>query len=122
MNVRALVTTLGFVAMVFACDRRAKPNVGGDPVRGREYLETRGCGACHTIPGVRGARGKVAAPLDGFALRTFFAGDLPNTQQNLVDWVMHPRRLRPKTAMPDLGIETAEARDITAYLYTLDGT
>lgn len=118
------ISAFGVIALstltLAACDERARPNAGGDVERGRASIETRGCGACHEIPGVRGARGRVAAPLSHFAQRTFIVGEVPNDPERLVDWVMHPRALRPKTAMPELGIDTAEARDIAAYLYTLD--
>ncbi|HEX6210600.1 MAG TPA: cytochrome C1, partial [Methylomirabilota bacterium] len=52
---------------------------GGDPARGRAVIREFGCGACHTIPGVRGARGLVGPPLTAFARRTYVAGRLPNT-------------------------------------------
>jgi cytochrome c len=32
---------------------------------------------------------------------------------------MDPKEVEPGTAMPDLGIGEAEARDIAAYLFTL---
>jgi cytochrome c551/c552 len=32
---------------------------GGDPERGRSLIQAYGCGTCHTIAGVRGARGRV---------------------------------------------------------------
>ena len=101
-------------------DPSARPRTGGDPVRGEMVILTHGCGACHTIPGIRGARGLVAQPLTFWSKRTFIAGELPNTPDNLVRWVMDPRAIRPKTAMPNLGLDMQEARDVAAYLYTLD--
>jgi cytochrome c len=92
---------------------------GGDPGRGEQAILDRHCGACHTIPGIRGARGVVAAPLTQFALRTYIAGQVPNTPANLVRWIEEPRRIDPGNAMPALGIGEEEARDVAAYLYTL---
>jgi cytochrome c1 len=46
---------------------------------------------------------------------------LPNSADNLVRWIQHPRTIEPKTAMPDLGVSNQDARDIAAYLYTLSG-
>ena len=92
---------------------------GGDPDRGRELIEARNCGSCHRIPGVRGARGLVAPPLDAFARRTFVAGQVPNTPENLVSWIRDPHAVEPGTAMPDLGLSEEQARDVAAYLYTL---
>lgn len=91
----------------------------GDPEHGKTLIREYGCGACHTIPGVRGARGMVAPPLTAFGRRTFIAGQLPNEPQNLVRWITGPPGVEPGTAMPDLGVSTEEARHIAAYLYTL---
>jgi cytochrome c2 len=41
-----------------------------------------------------------------------------NTPENLVRWIQHPRKLSPKTAMPDTGISQNDAKDIAAYLYS----
>jgi cytochrome c1 len=101
-------------------EKAARPISGGDVQRGEHAIYDRGCGACHVIPGVRGARGTVAQSLLGFSQRTFIAGELPNTPDNLVRWVMNPPSIRPATAMPNLGIGSDEARDIAAYLYALD--
>lgn len=93
--------------------------VSGNAEHGRRVMEEKGCGACHTVPGVHGADGLVGPPLIYFSRRTMIAGELPNTQQNLVQWIEHPRQVNPKTAMPDLGVDDDQAYDITAYLYTL---
>jgi cytochrome c2 len=94
-------------------------NTGGDAHRGRAVIEARDCGACHTIPGVRSARGVVAPPLFWFSRRTYIAGELPNTPENLIRWVREPQAVEPRTAMPTLGLSEQEARDVAAYLYTL---
>jgi cytochrome c1 len=94
-------------------------STGGDAHRGRKVIEDFNCGSCHTIPGVRGARGLVAPPLFWFSRRTYIAGELPNTPDNLVLWVRAPQEVEPKTAMPTLGLTEQQARDVAAYLYTL---
>ena len=73
--------------------------------------------ACHTIDGVPGAHGLVGPPLDGIALREFIAGELPNTPQNLMRWIQHPRQVEPHTVMPEMGVTEQDSRDIAAYLY-----
>ncbi|HET9464744.1 MAG TPA: hypothetical protein VFO71_04360 [Gemmatimonadales bacterium] len=93
--------------------------VGGDAERGRVALDGFGCGACHLIPGVTGARGMVGPPLAQFALRSYIAGQLPNQPDNLLRWLQDPPAIEPGTAMPDLGVTPAVARDMAAYLYTL---
>jgi len=87
--------------------------------RGRTLIAERNCGTCHTIPGVAGATGTVAAPLSRFAQRTFVAGVIPNTHENLAAWIANPQSIDPKTAMPNLGITPDESRDMAAYLESL---
>jgi cytochrome c2 len=94
--------------------------VGGDSARGVIALGQHGCGTCHVIPGVIGARGVVGPSLRGVAGRPYLAGTLPNNSTNLIRWIRDPRSIEPRTMMPVLGVTEAEARDIAAYLYTLD--
>ncbi len=104
-----------------ACDRgRPHPLVaGGDAERGRERIVAYGCGSCHTIPGIRTAHGMAGPPLAQFARRSYIAGEVPNSASHLVRWISSPQSIEPGTAMPDLGVTAADARDIAAYLYTL---
>jgi cytochrome c2 len=92
---------------------------GGNPVYGYHSILTYGCGACHTIPGVPGATGKVGPSLVEFRSRAMIAGVLANNDKNLIEWIRHPRKVDPRTAMPDLGVSENEAKDIAAYLYAL---
>jgi cytochrome c1 len=91
----------------------------GNAKHGRQLIEAYGCGACHIIPGVHAARGLVGPPLILFGGRTMIAGELPNTPENLELWIENPRAIEPQTAMPDLGLNGAQAADIAAYLYKL---
>jgi cytochrome c len=90
---------------------------GGDAQRGREAIVRYGCGACHVIPGIRGANGRVGPQLYDFLNQIYIAGMLPNRPENLIVWIQNPRGVNPGTAMPDMGITEAEARDIAAYIY-----
>lgn len=92
-----------------------------DPVRGARAMVDYGCGACHVIPGVTGARGTVGPPLAGFGDRAYVAGVLPNDPGGLVRWLIDPPAHAPRTAMPDLGVTEADARDMAAYLYATGG-
>ena len=92
---------------------------GGNPEIGRQLVQKLGCGACHTIPRVAGAHGMVGPPLESFAHRAIVAGHLPNVPRTLVPFLIDPPALRPATAMPNLGLQPAAARDIAAFLYTL---
>jgi cytochrome c len=112
------LTWLGLLA---ACGRQTPTTLvpGGDPARGKKQIVAYGCGSCHVIPGVGGARGLVGPPLTQFAHRAFIAGEVPNNSEFLVRWISVPQAIEPGTAMPNLGVSEAQARDIAAYLYTL---
>jgi putative membrane protein len=92
----------------------------GNAERGALYIEQIGCGSCHVIPGIDGARGLVGPPLDYMGKRVFIAGLLRNTPANMMTWLRDPQEVVPGNAMPDMGLSEEQARDITAYLYTLD--
>lgn len=91
----------------------------GSPERGQATIEVYGCGKCHTIPGIRGASGVVGPPLQSVAERTYIGGNFPNTPDTLARWIMAPQQMKPKTAMPTLGLSESQARDVAAYLETL---
>jgi cytochrome c2 len=91
---------------------------GGNPQRGATAIRQYGCGACHTIPGIRGADGLVGPPLTGIAERAYVGGVLTNTPENLVRWIQNPPAVDPKTAMPNVGVTYNDAVDIAGYLYS----
>jgi cytochrome c2 len=98
---------------------RAHRLTGGDPGKGMAVIDKYGCGGCHTIPGVADANATVGPTLANIASRQNLAGQLPNTPENMRKWIQKPESVNPKTVMPDLGVSDDDARDITAYLYTL---
>jgi cytochrome c len=123
MNGSAVAVVLAL--LVVSCSggrqpaRAPVPGTGGSADRGERLISSVGCGRCHTIPGVRSANGLVGPPLNFFSKRTYIAGELPNTPDNLVRWLRDPPSIEPGTAMPNLGLSEQDARDIAAYLYTL---
>jgi cytochrome c2 len=90
-----------------------------DAERGRLLLRQFGCGGCHRIPGVADAQGNVGPPLEGVARRVYLAGMLPNSPAAMARWIRTPKAIDPRTAMPELGVSEAHARDMVAYLQTL---
>jgi cytochrome c len=84
---------------------------------GRRLIASYGCGSCHSIPGIPGADAMAAPPLNCFYERTYIAGRLANTRQNLSRWIQNPQQVEPGTAMPNLGVRSEEADDIASYLY-----
>ena len=96
----------------------ASIETGGDASRGEAMFIQYGCGSCHAVKGVRTATGMVGPPLDGIAVRAIIGGHLANTPENMQRWIRDPQQVAPGTAMPDLNVGEADARDITAFLYT----
>ena len=92
---------------------------GGDPDRAPDLMMRYGCAGCHTIPGVPGANSRVGPPLRQVASRVYLGGVLTNRPDNLVRWIVNPRAISPKTAMPVTGISETDARHVAAYLLTL---
>jgi cytochrome c len=136
MSPHARRTALGLAAVavlaaagLFALERvderrqlreRIVAATGGDPEAGKLEIARYGCGGCHQIPGVTGARGTVGPPLSKIAGRGYIGGRLRNEPDNLIAWIDDPHQIDPRTAMPDVGVTPADARDIAAYLYTLE--
>jgi cytochrome c len=92
---------------------------GSNPDRGWQAIQDYGCIACHTIPGVPRADALVGPPLTHWAERSYIAGRLTNTPENLILWIQFPQSVDPGNAMPDMGVADQDARNIAAYLYTL---
>jgi mono/diheme cytochrome c family protein/cytochrome c2 len=97
---------------------QAQAPAAPDPQRGRLALQGYACTACHRIPGVVGPDVDVGPPLRGVAERSYIAGVLPNTFDNMVRWIRDPTAVDPRTAMPDLNVGERDAIDMAAYLYT----
>ncbi len=97
----------------------AAPLRAGDVERGKLALGQYACQACHTIPGITSSLPNVGPPLTGLASRSLIAGKLANTPDNLVLWVRDPKSVKPLSAMPDMGVNELDARDMAAYLATL---
>lgn len=100
--------------------RVPQPIAAADARRGKRALEQYGCTTCHDIPGVTGATVPVGPSLRKLASRSYIAGVLPNTSDNLERWLRSPQAVKPGTAMPDLGVDARDARDMAAFLGALD--
>jgi cytochrome c2 len=114
---------IGILCILSGCEDSGMatrfPDIG-DPEKGALLIQEIGCGTCHQIPGLKEANGLVGPPLDQIGKRIFIAGLLRNTPANMMTWIQNPQDVVPGNAMPDMGITEEQARDITAYLYSLD--
>jgi cytochrome c2 len=123
---RRIAALFVLLPLMCACNRQqqrfqtaSRLTGGGNAQAGMVDLRKYGCNGCHTIPGIEGAQGLVGPPLNQFADRVYIAGRLPNTPDNLMLWIQKPQQVVPNNAMPDMGINEQDSRDIAAYLYTL---
>lgn len=119
-----VLLVLAVAGGTMGCDLARGPStqaalVGGEPGAGRVALQAYGCVSCHEIPGVRGGNGTVGPSLAQVGRRTYLAGRITNTPENMMAWIMFPRDHDPRTAMPDLGVPAVDARNMVTYLYTL---
>ena len=117
MNGAVVLLLMATSVWAAGCDQppARDPDVG-DVKRGGQLLTQYHCGSCHTIPGVTAARGQVAVTLASFGRRSYIAGRVPNTHEQLTRWIMDPASLVPQATMPSMGVSAADARDMAAYL------
>ena len=113
--------TIALVALAACADKSGSPRplAGADAERGRRVAERMACAACHMIPGVDWPEGRAGGSLAGFARRPMIAGRFPNQPDILVQWLRNAPSLAPATGMPAIPLTSGEARDVAAYLYTL---
>lgn len=110
-------------ATLVACADKAVPSrqlAGANPTAGLRLIEAEGCGACHHIPGVQWPRGAVGGSLDNLQAQAMIAGRYPNRPDVMVAWLRDAPAMAPDTAMPASRLTEPQARDVAAYLYSLD--
>ena len=116
----ATTNIFAFCFLLFAFSSCAKrETVAGNADHGQQLISQYGCTACHAIPGVKGPKGMVGPSLDHIASRTYLAGKIENTPENMSKWLQNPQAFDPKNVMPNLGVTPDDARDIAAYLHSL---
>ena len=83
---------------------------------GKVAFQQYNCVSCHVIPGITAARTNVGPPLEDVTRRSYIAGVLAYSDDNLIRWIQSPTAIDPDTLMPDLGVSEAHARAMLAYL------
>ena len=116
---RLLIASLLGLAMIGNAGAAGPDNFDGDDRRGADLVKNYRCGTCHDIPGIAGANGNVGPPLHRIGTRTYIAGYIQNSPDNMAAWIEDPQKALPGNAMPRMGIPQKDARDIAAFLYTL---
>jgi cytochrome c len=120
---RAVLAVL-LLASVTGCNTRERQKNqasagGGNADRGPQLIQKYGCDACHAIPGVKGMQGMVGPALQHIASHPIIAGKFPNNPETMIRWIQNPQSLDPQSSMPNMNVTPADARDITAFLFTL---
>jgi cytochrome c oxidase subunit II len=90
--------------------------------RGAEVFAEAGCDFCHTVRGrFEPELANTGPDLTHLATRrTLAAATMPNTRENLRDWIANPHRRKPGVRMPDTPLDPADLDALVAYLATLE--
>lgn len=115
----AVLLSLGLTACGAGVPDRP-PAAGADPARGLILIREVGCAACHVIPGIEWPNGRVGPSLEGFAGRTMLTAGLPNELEPLAAFVRNAPAYSPQGGMPPMPLTETQARDVAAYLLTLE--
>lgn len=103
---------------------RGASMTGGDPQAGKEKIVLHDCHSCHEIPGVPVNAQRRGPSLKHWARQSTIAKQWPNTPDNLEDFLQHPERMLHgsglKSEMTMSRVKAGDAKDIAAYLYSID--
>ena len=93
----------------------------GNPARGRQLMEDKGCAGCHAFSGVASFATALPEPNTEQWSAAALAPDLRFTRERfradrIVAWLRDPARIKPDTRMPNFGLAEDEARNIAAYV------
>jgi cytochrome c oxidase subunit II len=86
---------------------------------GQHVFELEACISCHTVAGTV-ATGRYGPDLTHLMSReTIASGAVPNTRENLLEWIGDPNQIKPGSMMPAMHLSDRQNQQITAYLLTL---
>jgi cytochrome c oxidase subunit 2 len=86
---------------------------------GEHIFETQACTDCHRIAGTNAA-GTFGPDLTHLASRdTIASGSVPNTPENLHEWIKDPDHFKEGVLMPAMQLNDGEIDELVAYLETL---
>ena len=121
MRMNAIVyTPADFEAWVALNRQPAQPQPATElALQGGEVFGRSACIGCHTISGTT-AQAQIGPDLSHFGSRTTLAsGILPNTPENLADWLRDPQAAKPGNLMPNLHLRPTEVEALVEYLHSL---
>jgi cytochrome c oxidase subunit II len=90
-----------------------------DAAKGRQFVTSHACAACHTVRGTSAA-GTLGPDLTHVASRQYIAaGLLPTTRGSLAAWIVDPQTIKPGNNMPMVPMTADDVTAVSAYLATL---
>jgi len=112
------------IAAFLAPDAEAAAPVLGDPARGREIADAKGCGTCHRMAGgppLSAAGLPIAIDPVTLALGQMLAPDLSHARKRLrsaavVQWLTDPAKVMPGATMPKIPMTAQEILDVAAFV------
>jgi cytochrome c oxidase subunit II len=100
--------------------RRAAAAPTPETRRGHDVFMNNTCVTCHTIRGTH-AGSRVGPDLTHVgSRRTIAAGTLPNTREQLMQWIGDPQAIKPGTRMPVNRLSDDDLRAVVSYLRSLE--
>ncbi|HEY2683060.1 MAG TPA: c-type cytochrome [Steroidobacteraceae bacterium] len=114
------LTLLAMLMCLASCDGHGTPFADEAAARQARDLIAQRCGACHRVPGIDSAQGRVGPSLAEISRQQVIAGHFVNTPEMLTRWIEHPQSLLPGDAMPEMGLSHEQARLIADYLYRVE--
>jgi cytochrome c len=112
---RGLTFLLG-LSLLAACGHREDRLRTGEA----KALIASHCAACHQVPGVAVATGRVGPSLAHIGSQQIIAGYFVNSPDTLARWIEHPQKLLPGNAMPEMRLLPEQTAAIVDYLYTME--
>lgn len=101
----------------------AKADLG----KGRQLLESKGCGSCHAMTGVAAVPTSNPPAMDAkeFDRAHKLAPDLRIARDRMsvdkmIAWLKDPKAVKADSAMPKIALTDAEVVDLTGYLMTVE--
>jgi mono/diheme cytochrome c family protein len=102
---------------------------GADLGKGRQLLDTKGCGSCHVFTGVANIQNSPPPQMDGkdYEVAHKIAPDLRVTRDRmtpakLVAWLEDPKAVKSDSAMPKIALTAAEIKDVAGYIWSAEVT
>ncbi|TWU28073.1 cytochrome c oxidase subunit II [Bythopirellula polymerisocia] len=101
---------------------KVAPGTPAEPaaVAGEKLFFAHTCSNCHTVAGTV-AQATIGPDLTRVASRKQLAGGaIENSTENLVRWLKNPQAIKPGCKMPNFKFSDDEARQVAAYLESLN--